>query len=173
MRLCFHVEGAGKKRVGLQCASAQRRRGWGNEPVQRPKMRSAKKLCSAWALWDDIQAVQTSNPTHWAHHQIKHTGSIAKVGRQEGGCQMDCRLKTRDGHYQMALGAMRSSLYLNQWSTAGSCTRQLPPSAVMHRGLVGLSAAHVVRHIRSSLQHYVAPHRSPSFLSIFWPILQP
>jgi len=45
---------------------------------------------------------------------IEYTGSIAKVGRQEGGCPMDCRLKTKDGHYQMALGAMRSSLYLNQ-----------------------------------------------------------
>ena len=32
--------------------------------------------------------------------QMMYTGSIAKVGRQEGGCPMDCRLKTRDGHYQ-------------------------------------------------------------------------
>ena len=38
--------------------------------------------------------------------KIEYTGSIAKVGRQEGGCPMDCRLKTRDGHYHLALGAV-------------------------------------------------------------------
>jgi len=32
--------------------------------------------------------------------QIEYTGSIAKVGRQEVGCPIDCRLKTRGGHYQ-------------------------------------------------------------------------
>ena len=32
--------------------------------------------------------------------QKEYTGSIAKVGRQEEGCPIDCRLKTRDGHYQ-------------------------------------------------------------------------
>jgi len=32
---------------------------------------------------------------------------------------MDCRLKTRDGHYQQALGAMRSSLYLVMSSSRG------------------------------------------------------
>jgi len=46
--------------------------------------------------------------------EIEYTGSIAKVGRQEEGCPMGCGLKTRDGHYQMALRAMYSSLYLNQ-----------------------------------------------------------
>ena len=38
--------------------------------------------------------------------KIEYTGSIARVGRQEGGCPMDCRLKTRDGHYHLALGAV-------------------------------------------------------------------
>jgi len=33
-------------------------------------------------------------------YQIKYTDSIAKVDRQEGGCPIDCSLKTRDGHYQ-------------------------------------------------------------------------
>ena len=32
--------------------------------------------------------------------QIEYTGFIAKVGRQEGGYPIDCRLKTRDRHYQ-------------------------------------------------------------------------
>jgi len=49
-----------------------------------------------------------------------------------------------------------------------SCPRSLEVlSALMRRGLVGLSAAHVVRRIRSSLQHYLAPHNSPSFWSSF------
>ena len=39
-----------------------------------------------------------------AHNQIEYTGSIAKVGRQERGCPIDCRLKTRDRHYQRVAG---------------------------------------------------------------------
>jgi len=53
---------------------------------------------------------------HRSHNQIECSGCIVKVGRQKGSCPMDCILKIRDGHrdYQLALGAMRSSLYLNQ-----------------------------------------------------------
>ena len=47
----------------------------------------------------------TQKPTkNWGETKIEYTGSIAKFGRQEGGCPIDCRLKTRDRHYQRVAG---------------------------------------------------------------------
>jgi len=173
MRLCLHGERAEAHKEQVKDVSVsnvrQHKKGEGEEtnPCSNPRWEVRQKIAqrlstSRWYPGSPNEQPRTLSS--WPNRD--NVFSMAKVGRQEGCCPMDCRPKTRDGHYQLALGAMWSSLYLNQWTTTGSCTRQLPLSALMRRGLVSLSAALVVRRIRSSLQHYLAPQRSHWFWSI-------
>jgi len=144
-RTCTSTQGAGKKTVGLQYAWAQRRRGWGNEPVQQPEMRIATKH---WVALEHFEMIsrQSKRVTPRAGLITTYSQCVLYGKAWQTGMGLHEGPQNRVKTQTLSNGPRSNvlSLYLNQWYMC----RQKPTYS------------------SASPQQSLASHRCPSILLI-------